>query len=492
MDKTKRRIRIYFSDFFDVSREKIESYGAFNVSLINDLPLFVDPFLLFNSDEDRFKSLHSEIIRYMVFLKGKSASELPKGLIKTWYYFPEVKQNWFGYSKSGNSGRGLGPSFAGSLKVNFAGVFSDFGSEASGRTHLGKLTLIKHGVGKDQISDFTCNLIHGFLAEYTEAFAIKYISPEKLQKFTLPKAEFNYVTETWKSKRYMLPRFGGDYVLLTPIDILTKDEAWISHKGFIEDFSGVVSCVPNDQLRDQINLYLTKVMPPEPTKEERSNAFEKTILKYPELMDVYIGLQESNKDAASASSLEKVSLAQKLFEDHLLSLVALLDKKKFYDSEPDSYKAGMQRVKFLKHVIENQDGYRLFYVKGVPISRESDLQIMFKLTWFASKFSADAEVNNGRGPADFLISYGSQDKSIIEFKLAKNTHMEKNLRNQAKIYSDAARATNPPIMAILYFNFMELDKVNRIMKKNGLSDSKHIVLISAIPKESASKAYGVN
>lgn len=91
-----------------------------------------------------------------------------------------------------------------------------------------------------------------------------------------------------------------------------------------------------------------------------------------------------------------------------------------------------------------------------------------------------------------MISYGSQDKSIIEFKLAKNTHMEKNLRNQAKIYSDAARATNPPIMAILYFNFMELDKVNRIMKKNGLSDSKHIVLISAIPKESASKAYGVN
>lgn len=111
----------------------------------------------------------------------------------------------------------------------------------------------------------------------------------------------------------MLPRFGGDYVLLTPIDILTKDEAWISHKGFIEDFSGVVSCVPNDQLRDQINLYLTKVMPPEPTKEERSNAFEKTILKYPELMDVYIGLQESNKDAASASSLEK-SLAQKLLK----------------------------------------------------------------------------------------------------------------------------------------------------------------------------------
>ncbi len=32
---------IYFSDFFDVSTEALEEYGAFNVSLINDLPLFI-------------------------------------------------------------------------------------------------------------------------------------------------------------------------------------------------------------------------------------------------------------------------------------------------------------------------------------------------------------------------------------------------------------------------------------------------------------------
>ena len=37
---------IYFSDFFQVSPDILEKYGAFNVSLINDLPLFIDPFLL--------------------------------------------------------------------------------------------------------------------------------------------------------------------------------------------------------------------------------------------------------------------------------------------------------------------------------------------------------------------------------------------------------------------------------------------------------------
>lgn len=39
-------LKIYFSDFFDVDEDIIESYGAVNISLINDMPLFVDPFLL--------------------------------------------------------------------------------------------------------------------------------------------------------------------------------------------------------------------------------------------------------------------------------------------------------------------------------------------------------------------------------------------------------------------------------------------------------------
>ncbi len=36
----------FFSDCFDVSPEIVKDYGAFNISLINDLPLFIDPFLL--------------------------------------------------------------------------------------------------------------------------------------------------------------------------------------------------------------------------------------------------------------------------------------------------------------------------------------------------------------------------------------------------------------------------------------------------------------
>ena len=40
------KLKIFFSDFFDVKPEALKSYGAFNISLVNDLPLFIDPFLL--------------------------------------------------------------------------------------------------------------------------------------------------------------------------------------------------------------------------------------------------------------------------------------------------------------------------------------------------------------------------------------------------------------------------------------------------------------
>jgi hypothetical protein len=50
-----RPARIYFSDFFGVSPQQLADYGAFNVSPVVDLPLFIDPFLLFTSDKPEYR-----------------------------------------------------------------------------------------------------------------------------------------------------------------------------------------------------------------------------------------------------------------------------------------------------------------------------------------------------------------------------------------------------------------------------------------------------
>jgi hypothetical protein len=53
---------LYFSDHFGVSRQIVLGYGAFDISLVADLPLFVDPFLLFASRKPEYRKLHDGII----------------------------------------------------------------------------------------------------------------------------------------------------------------------------------------------------------------------------------------------------------------------------------------------------------------------------------------------------------------------------------------------------------------------------------------------
>ena len=65
-------INIYFSDFFNVDEDLLEEYGAVNISLINDLPLFIDPFLLFNSEDKELNAIHNEMISYLKFLQIES------------------------------------------------------------------------------------------------------------------------------------------------------------------------------------------------------------------------------------------------------------------------------------------------------------------------------------------------------------------------------------------------------------------------------------
>ena len=104
-----RPARIYFTDFFDVSPDVLAKHGAFNVSCIVDLPLFIDPFLLFTSRKQEYQNLHNEIIRYLSFLRDKSVEGIVSdGLLEAWYCFREVSQNKLGFCLTGNSGRGLG------------------------------------------------------------------------------------------------------------------------------------------------------------------------------------------------------------------------------------------------------------------------------------------------------------------------------------------------------------------------------------------------
>ncbi|MGB7334138.1 MAG: hypothetical protein WBD25_22345, partial [Terriglobales bacterium] len=194
-------------------------------------------------------------------------------------------------------------------------------------------------------------------------------------------------------------------------------------------------------------------------------------------------------DKADQVSRENVSQIETQFIKNVERLVSLLEEHSNFYSEPtDSYEAALKRALYLKDVVEHNDGWRIFYINGQPITRERDVHILYRLTWCATSFDVNSEANSGRGPADFAISKGSANKALVEFKLASNSQLADNLQHQTQIYQKAHR-TKRSVKVIVYYSEEELARVESILRKFGLEKDQSIVLIDARNdnKESASK-----
>lgn len=480
-------MNIYFTDYFKVKEHDLLKYGAFNISLISDLPLFIDPFLLFNSKKEKYQKLHEEIIKYLKFLRDKSSYEKTSaGALKAWYEFNEVKQNWFGFSFMSNSGSGLGSDFAKALNSNLHLIFKEFGEENITKgSHLEKLCLIKAGVGRDNISDFTTNLIKHFLLDYTQTFAQEYIGESLRDNFRVTKTHFNYKTEVWEEASFNLPKFNGDFVILTPKELLTKDNTWINKEDLLEDFERIPTAISDDQLRFQVNNYLQIQLArdpkkeKEPTKKEKKAAAFATIQKFPQLIDYYIKFKEDNGDEAERLSNQKVIISENIYINNVQNFMSGLQKTDFYTSTKNSHDEAKKKIDILKGYIENNDGYKLFYdIKtGERVKGEKDLQLLFGLVCSESTtFDVNKEPNLGRGPVDYKFSKGSADKTLVEFKLASNKRLKNNLQNQVEIYQKANQ-TNSAFKVIIYFTKEEHERVINILNETGLTGKDNIILI---------------
>lgn len=479
-------MKLYFTDYFNIEEDILDEYGALNISLINDMPLFVDPFLLFYSTKKEYKKLHKDIIKYLIFLKNKSLLKLDKTQLKAWYMFPEQKQNWLGYSMSGNTGSGLGKDFADNLKYVLKEKFNDFGSEnISKGTHLEKLCLVNEGVGKDNVSDFTVNLIKGFLLEYTEKFAKLYLDDSQCKTFWVEKNKFNYETEIWERKQYYLPCYDNDYIILTPKDILTRESTWINKEDMYRRFEHLPFSIENDVLRMQINQYFERQLATydkkkKTTKEEKNKAILNTIKEYPEVLDYYIKEKELDGNNAIIISEAKVENTEIILINNTKELIEYLNSStKFYNKNTKTaYQETRDRIKYLKDCIENNDCYKFFYNGDEPIGKEKDLQLMFRLVCYGSSFDINSEVNNGRGPVDYKISKGAYDSSLIEFKLAKSSKLKQNLMKQLEIYKKANN-TEYGIKVIIYFTEDEYKKVKNVLEELQLTNDPNTILIDA-------------
>jgi hypothetical protein len=309
----------------------------------------------------------------------------------------------------------------------------------------------------------------------------QHLKEPQVRRVAVPRSSFNYSTESWVTETYSLPFAYDDYVILSPKEILTKSDTWINRTDLVRDYSDIAQSIDDEQLRSQLNNYFVQLLPDDPTPKEIDQAVIKLITEHPEIIDYYIRFKENNGDVATSVSERQVREVQRIFHDNVVRLrQQLTNETRFYQTGTGTYDEVFARVMFLKDVIENKGGHRIFYADGRPLRRETDLHILFRLTWFGTFADVSREVNDGRGPVDFKVSVGALDKSLVEFKLASNSKLRRNLEKQTEIYqgaSDAQRA----LKVIVYFTEAEFNGTQRILSQLHLLDSSSsdIVLIDA-------------
>lgn len=192
-----------------------------------DLPLSIDPFLLFKSRDVSLRELHGRLLS--IFNHAiRQFSEGNIDELNRLIDFPEVNEIGFGYSEQKIRGSGLGDILNHLLSETLA-ASPDL--QKRGLRHVEELQLVSIGVGPDRVSDIAANALKTFLMDYTQSQAELWNIP--LTK-NLPLSHFfDFHDGTWNDDYFDLPRnpVSGLPILLVPRRIV-RLLPWINYDDY--------------------------------------------------------------------------------------------------------------------------------------------------------------------------------------------------------------------------------------------------------------------
>jgi hypothetical protein len=155
-------IRPRLTDYYGISLAQAEL--DFAIPFLNeDIPLYVDPFLLWKSPSQQDQALHTALVNSFnhqnwLIQKGRE-EEAARNLIIA----SECDEVGLGVSAK-RQGKRIGPGTANDI-LNLFRHIPEYGR--FGFTHFEEIQLYVDGISKDRISDFTCNFLKSFLIDYT-------------------------------------------------------------------------------------------------------------------------------------------------------------------------------------------------------------------------------------------------------------------------------------------------------------------------------------
>lgn len=195
--------------------------------LSTDLPLCIDPFLLYKSRDPAMREMHGRLVS--LFNQGVAAfREGRRAELDRLIDFPEVNEIGFGYSADKIQGSGLGLHLNRLLAETLA---ASEPLQERGLRHIEELQLVSLGVGPDRVSDIAANALKSYLIDYTRRQAELWGIPITAG---VPVAHyFDFEDWEWSDGYFDLPRnpVSGLPILLVPRRIV-RMLPWINYDDY--------------------------------------------------------------------------------------------------------------------------------------------------------------------------------------------------------------------------------------------------------------------
>ncbi|UFS76036.1 hypothetical protein LPB73_01035 [Tardiphaga sp. 37S4] len=208
--------------------------------LEEDLPLYVDPFLLWKSPSLQDQSLHGAMVaafnRLGMLSRGGQA-DLAVQIIQQMSECEEVGLGGAATKK----GKRIGLVVAQQILSLFEGV----PMYAAGFTHFEEIQLFVDGISKDRVSDIACNLLKSFLIDYTI---------EQCERLRIPRSRTR-LANVYDHQSHRLMPIDDIELPISPTDgspILLVPKRWLRHSPWIGFDDYFKNYIPKDDQHNKV------------------------------------------------------------------------------------------------------------------------------------------------------------------------------------------------------------------------------------------------
>lgn len=223
-------IRPRLTDYHGIHKSQSELDFAIQF-FDEDIPLYVDPFLLWNSPSQQDQALHTTIINSFNQLNYLVKKNKLEEAIEILVSISECSEVGLGVSKT-RKGVRMGNKQAKEILDLFSNIpeYSQFGF-----SHFEVIQLYIAGISKDRVSDIACNYIKSFLIDYTmeqcetHAIPIEGVILDTLYNYRTNKVDLNV------KQRLPVNPTTKEPIIFTPKRWL-KFNPWINYENYFQKY----------------------------------------------------------------------------------------------------------------------------------------------------------------------------------------------------------------------------------------------------------------